>query len=59
MQYNQLSGDEAAEKSFAVGSMHSIMLKPDEKASIFLSGITVMKSMVGVGILGLVLNIDL
>lgn len=50
---NELSGDEAMEKSFAVGSLHSSMWR-QKKANLFLSGITVMKSMVGVGILGLV-----
>lgn len=51
------SGDEAMEKSFAGGSMHTSAFQRTGKANLFFSGVTVMKSMVGVGLLGIVIVI--
>lgn len=53
------SGDEAIEKSFMTSSCESsVWAKRNSKVSIFLSSVTVMKSMVGVGILGIVIEIQ-
>lgn len=54
---NQLSGDEAMEKSFSVGSMYMGSNKK-LKANLPLSSIIVSKSILGVGILGLVLPFE-
>jgi len=51
------SGDEAIEKSFMTSSCESsVWAKRNSKTSVFLSSVTVMKSMVGVGILGIVIE---
>lgn len=49
-----LSGDEAMEKSFSVNSMYRSEASGHRKASLALSSVMVAKSILGVGILGLV-----
>jgi len=49
-----LSGDEAMEKSFSVNSMYRSEASGHKKASLTLSSVMVAKSILGVGILGLV-----
>lgn len=50
------SGDEAVEKSFQQSMAASSMwAKQNAKTNVFLTSIIVMKSMVGVGILGIVI----
>ncbi|CAD8171071.1 unnamed protein product [Paramecium pentaurelia] len=52
--FKQLSGDEAIEKSYMESNCQSsIWAKRGSKASFILTSITIMKSMVGVGILGI------
>ncbi|CAD8076927.1 unnamed protein product [Paramecium primaurelia] len=52
--FKQLSGDEAIEKSYMESNCQSsIWAKRGSKASFLLTSITIMKSMVGVGILGI------